>query len=577
MTIRNLEFLFKPKSIALIGASKTPGSVGHVLVSNLQQAGFDGSILLVNPKYRKIEHTRVYPDIASLPMVPNLAVIATPPDSVPGIITELGRCGTKAAVIITAGFGEGNKSHGKELKQALLKAARPHLMRVLGPNCLGVLVPEIGLNASFSHLGAKTGKLAFVTQSGAIVTSMLDWAHARGIGFSHLVSLGDMSDVDFGDMLDYLANDIHTSAILLYIEAVTEARKFMSAARAAARMKPVIVVKAGRHAEGARAAASHTGALAGSDAVYDAVFRRAGMLRVYDLEELFDAAETLASACKPKGDRLVILTNGGGIGVLATDTLIDQGGLLAELSTETLQALDQVLPATWSHSNPVDIIGDAPGSRYADALEILSKDKGVDAVLVLNCPTAVISRSEAAQAVIDKSVGRLASTILTCWVGDKSANEARSLFTQHRIPTYPTPEQAVRAFMYLVNYRRSQEVLMETPPSVPEDFSPNLDQTRALIEKALAEKQSWLTEPEAKAVLSAYGIPIVRTQTAKTPQQAAAIAADIGGSVALKILSPDINHKSDVGGVALNLAGPTEVRDVAASMLTRIAKVQPPV
>ena len=575
MTIRNLEFLFKPRSIALIGASKKVDSVGYVLARNLMQAGFDGSIMLVNPKHQKIEHTQVYPDIASLPVVPDLAVIATPADTVPAIIAELGEHGTKAVVVITAGFGEGGNASGKKLKQALLDAARPHHMRIVGPNCLGVLVPGAGLNASFSHLGAITGQLAFITQSGAIVTSMLDWAEARGIGFSHLVSLGDMLDVDFGDMLDYLANDIHTHAILLYIEAVTNTRKFMSAARAAARTKPVIVVKAGRHVEGARAAASHTGALAGSDAVYDAVFRRAGMLRVYSLEELFDAAETLASGCKPKGDRLVILTNGGGIGVLATDTLIDQGGLLAELSTETLEALDQVLPATWSHGNPIDIIGDAPGSRYADVLEILSKDKGVDAVLVLNCPTAVISRSEAAQAVIDKSIGRLASNILTCWVGDDSAKEARILFTKHRIPTYPTPEQAVRAFMYLINYQRSQETLMETPPSVPEDFSLDIDQARAPIDKALLENQSWLTEPEAKAVLSAYGIPVVRTQTAKTPEQAATLAANIGGLVALKILSLDISHKSDVGGVALDLAGPAAVRNAAVAMLERIAKAQP--
>lgn len=575
MTIRNLEFLFKPKSIALIGASKNTESVGGVLVRNLMQTGFDGSIMLVNPKYRKIENTPAFPDIDSLPVVPDLAIIATPPATVPGIIAELGYNGTKAAVVITAGFSEGGEHHDKKLKQALLEAAKPFDMRIVGPNCLGILVPGISLNASFSHVGAAAGQLAFVTQSGAIVTSMLDWAQARGIGFSHLVSLGDMIDVDFGDMLDYLANDRHTRAILLYIEAVTDTRKFMSAARAAARMKPVIVVKAGRHTEGARAAASHTGALAGSDAVYDAVFHRAGMLRVYSLEELFDAAESLASGCKPKGDRLAILTNGGGIGVLATDALVDQGGRLAELSTETLEALDQVLPATWSHGNPVDIIGDAPGSRYADALDILTQDKGVDAVLVLNCPTAVISRSEAAETVIAKSVGRFASTVLTSWVGDGSASEARSLFAQQRIPTYPTPEQAVRAFMYLVNYRRSQEALMETPPSVPEEFTPDPDQARTPIEKALATERRWLTEPEAKGVLSAYGIPVVRTQVAKTSEQAAALAADIGGPVALKILSPDITHKSDVGGVVLDLEGPVAVRDAAMAMRERITKAQP--
>ncbi|RLA29717.1 MAG: GNAT family N-acetyltransferase, partial [Gammaproteobacteria bacterium] len=389
MTIHNLDYLFKPTSVALIGASKKPSSVGSVLANNLFRSGFDGPVMPVNPRHRFVHGVWAYRDVASLPTTPDLAVIATPPDTVPEIIDELGRRGTKAAVVITAGFAEVAEGHGKDLQQTLLDAAKPYGLRIIGPNCLGILVPGIGLNASFAHVSPAAGQLAFVTQSGAIVTSILDWAHARGIGFSHLVSLGDMADVDFGDMLDYLASNQDTRAILLYIEAVTHTRKFMSAARAAARMKPVIVVKAGRYAEGARAAASHTGAIAGSDAVYDAVFRRAGMLRVFNLEELFDAAQTLATTCKPRGDRLAILTNGGGIGVLATDSVIAENARLAELSAETMAALNDVLPLTWSHGNPVDIIGDAPGERYAKTLETLSKDRGVDAILVLNCPTAV--------------------------------------------------------------------------------------------------------------------------------------------------------------------------------------------
>jgi acetyltransferase len=406
-------------------------------------------------------------------MTPDLAVICTPPDSVPGIIAELAERGTKGAVIITAGFGEGGGEHGHELRRQVLETARPHLLRIIGPNCLGILVPGSGVNASFCHVTPKKGRLAFVTQSGAIVTSVVDWAEARGIGFSHLISLGDMIDVDFGDLLDYLANDPEVKAILLYIEAVTDARKFMSAARAAARMKPVIVVKSGRHAEGAKAAASHTGALAGADNVYDTIFSRAGMLRVLTLDELFDAVEILDIADAPKGDRLAILTNGGGIGVLATDALIDEGGRLAEISPDTIEKLNKVLPVTWSHGNPIDIIGDATGKRYADALSATLEDKNVDAVLVLNCPTAVASNMECAKAVVEAVKKHKGANVLTSWVGDATALAARDVFQANRIPSYASPEHAVRAFMYMVRYRQSQEILMETPPSVPEEFTPD--------------------------------------------------------------------------------------------------------
>ncbi len=575
MTIRNLDCLFKPRSIALIGASKRPQSVGAVLARNLFNAGFDGPVMPVNPKHKAIEGVLTYADVDSLPITPDLAVISTPADSVPGIIDDLGKRGTRAAIVISAGFGESRDPHGKDLQQAMLDAAKPYLLRIIGPNCLGVMVPSLGLNASFCHLNPHPGKLAFAAQSGAIVTSVADWAYSRSIGFSHLISLGGMADVDFGDMLDYLANDPGTSAIMLYIESVKDARKFLSAGRAAARMKPVVVVKAGRHAEGARAAASHTGALAGIDAVYDAVFRRAGMLRVTSLIEVFDAVEVLAMANPPRGDRLAILTNGGGIGVLATDALIDDGGRLARLDETTIERLDAVLPPTWSHGNPVDIIGDAPGKRYADALGALMQDQNIDAVLVLNCPTAIASGTEAAQAVIDVGSGHRRPALLTGWVGDEAAEEARQLLSRHGIPSYYTPGQAVRAFMYMVRYQRSQTLLMETPPSIPEEFEPDKACVRGLIDQVLDEQRDWLSEPEAKQVLSAYAIPVVATRTAPDPAGAAAVAAELGGAIALKILSPDITHKSDIGGVALNLNGPAAVRDSAEAMLARIQEKYP--
>ncbi len=580
MTVRNLDALFKPRSIAIIGASRRPGSVGAVLARNLFQGGFDGPIMPVNPKHQAVEGVLCYADIDELPITPDLAVICTPPPTVPGLVDQLAKRGTHGIVVITAGFGEGDDEAGMALRQSMLEAARPHLTRIIGPNCLGTLIPGMGVNASFAHIAPPAGRLAFVTQSGAIVTSVLDWAERRDIGFSHMISLGDMADVDFGDMLDYLANDPDTRAILLYMEAITDARKFMSAARAAARMKPVIVVKAGRHAESAQAAASHTGALAGADDVYDTAFKRAGMLRVDTLGELFAAVETLATTEPPPGSRLTILTNGGGIGVLATDALIGHGGKLAQLSDETVDTLNEVLPVTWSHGNPVDIIGDAPGKRYADALSILTETEHADAILVLNCPTAVADSMDAAEAVIaeherSQSGYTHRPTLLTSWVGDYTAQHARQRFAEARIPSYSTPEAAVRAFMHMVTYRRNQEQLLETPPSVPERFTPDYDSANALIDKARAEGREILSEPEAKQLLAAYGIDTVPTEVADTPEAAAAAADRLGYPAAIKILSPDITHKSDVGGVALDLEDADAVHNAAEAMQRRVAETYP--
>jgi acetyltransferase len=424
-----------------------------------------------------------------------------------------------------------------------------------------------------------TGNLAFVAQSGAVLTSVLDWATTREIGFSHFVSLGDMADVDFGDMLDYLAADGPTHAILLYIESITNARKFMSAARAAARLKPVIVVKAGRFRESAQAALSHTGALAGVDGVYDAAFRRAGVLRVMDMEALFNAVETLSMARPLAGDRLAILTNGGGVGVLATDTLIEKNGRLATLAPETISQLNQILPPTWSHTNPIDIIGDADGERYGRAMSILLEDKGIDAILVMNCPTAIASSTESAQAVIAAVAGKKnvfrRPMLLAGWLGDGSALESRRQFRKNRIPCYQSPSDAVRGFMQMVRYQHSQEMLMETVPNIPFRFTPDSARAQRIIAHALAEGRQWLAEAEIGELLQAYAIPVVQSTLAATPEEAARAAAAIAGPVVLKILSPDITHKSDAGGVLLNLENPEEVRTGAAVMLARIKERYP--
>jgi acetyltransferase len=585
MSVRDLDHLFRPRSIALIGASKRPGSVGAVLARNLFAGGFDGPIMPVNPKYKAIGGAFAWQDIESLPVVPDLAVVAVPADAVAGVVGELREKGCKAACVITAGFGEGGDEEGTRRREALEKAAGP--MRILGPNVLGLMVPGIGLNASFAHLAPKQGDLAFVAQSGAMLTSVLDWATARGIGFSHMISLGDKMDVDFGDMLNYLAIDPDVRAILLYVEAIGDAAKFMTAARAAARTKPVVAIKAGRVAEGAKAASSHTGALAGSDSVYDAAFRRAGMLRVYDMQELFDAVQTLSSELRrlgtdgesdPKsvGDRLAILSNGGGIGVLATDSLIEQGGRLAKLSPETVERLNACLPPTWSKANPVDIIGDAPGSRYAQSLEALLEDDGADAVLVLNCPTAISDSLEAAEAVLAQT-RRPHRPVLTSWLGEASAAEARRRFVAARLPTYNTAEEAVRGFMHVVRYRRNQAMLRQVPAAAPDRAEPQRGPVRQILDAALAEGRAWLSEVEAKHVLAAYGVPVARTEIAHTPEEAEEIACgfDEDDLLAVKILSADITHKSDVGGVVLNLETPEAVRETAAAMLKKLRAAYP--
>jgi len=577
MAMETFERLFAPRSVALIGASERPGTVGAVTLNNMRAAKFSGILYLVNPKHPTLGGEKAYPDVRHLPSTPDLGIVVTPPAQVALVIRDLVAVGTKAAVVITAGFAELGE-RGAAMQEEILAAARAGELRIIGPNCLGLSIPGIGLNASFAHLAPASGDLAFVSQSGALITIVMDWAQPRGIGFSKIVSLGDMADVDFGDVLEYLANDPGTRAILLYVEGITGARKFMSAARAASRAKPTVVMKGGRHAEGAKAARSHTGALAGSDVVYDAAFRRAGMLRVQSMPEMFDAVETLALTTPQLGDRLAILSNGGGPGVLATDVLISDGGRLAQLAPETIAQLSAILPATWSHGNPVDMVGDSPPEQYAQSLKALFRDQGCDAFLVLNAPTALNPSIDAAQAVLAAVAEARAKgerrNVYTAWLGEHSAAPARDLFARSRIPTYETPDDAVHGFMHRERYRRSQQLLMEAPPALPERA---LDDAAisAATESALAAERRWLDADEVEAVLQACGVPTVASRCVAGVEQAAAAAAELAVPVALKLRSPDITHKSDVGAVALNLDGAERVRAEALAMLSRVRAARP--
>ncbi|MBC7470673.1 MAG: bifunctional acetate--CoA ligase family protein/GNAT family N-acetyltransferase [Ramlibacter sp.] len=574
MSVRNLESLFQPRSVAVIGASDRPGSIGSVVLANVKRGGFKGPVWAVNKRHAAVDGEAAWADVGSLPQAPDLAVICTPATTVPGLIADLGRKGTRAAIVLSAGLKQPAGPGEGSLEQAMLAAARPHLLRILGPNCIGALVPGAGLNASFAPGNALPGQIAFVTQSGALATAMLDWANGRGIGFSHFISLGDSADVDFGDVLDYLASDAGTRAVLLYAESIPAGRKFMSAARAAARNKPVIMVKAGRAPEGARAAASHTGALAGSDSVADAAIRRAGMLRVHTLEALFDAAETLAHARPLLGERLAILTNGGGAGVLASDALSLGGGKLAELSPATLAALDACLPRTWSHGNPVDVIGDAPVERYRDAMRVLLAADEVDGVLFMHAPTALVPAADIAGACLPLA-GETAKPVLSCWLGDGAVARARTLFAGAGLPCYSTPERAAAAWLQLLDYRRNQQSLQQLPLARADDFVPERARAMAVLEQAVADRREWLDAAQAQQVLEAYGIPGVRTLRALDVEEAVAMAAEIGFPVSLKIVSPQVIHKSDVGGVALGLATPDAVRSAAVRMRQQVARLKP--
>jgi acetyltransferase len=578
MSTYRLKNLLAPRSVALVGASPRQGSVGRAILNNIGKAKFQGEFGLVNQRYPAIDDIKAVGSLAKLSFAPELVVITAPAKSIPRLIDEAGRCGSAGAVIVSSGLGHGPGS----LADAAEKAAQKYAMRLIGPNCLGIMMPGANLNASFSaHMPGK-GNLALISQSGAIAAGMVDWAAQRSVGFSGIVSIGDQLDVDIADLLDYFALDEKTQAILLYIEAIKDARKFMSAARAAARVKPVVVVKSGRMAQGAKAAATHTGALAGSDAVYDAAFRRAGILRVSDLRELFDCAETLGRLKSPRGKRLAILTNGGGIGVLAVDRLAELGGIPAAITPATREKLNAVLPPTWSGSNPVDIVGDADPARYAAALEALLADPGNDAILVMNVQTAIARADEIATTVtgvVEKYREQhriLPKPVLAAWIG--ADQKISDLLSGAGVPNYPTEDDAVRGFMHLVRHREAVEALAQVPPAMPGSFAPDTEVARRIVANALADGRHWLDPIEIKRLFDAYDIAMVPTYAAANAEQAVAHATTLfaqGSTVVLKIMSRDIVHKSDVGGVVLNLTSAEAVRSATSDILAR-AKAQRP-
>ncbi|MGE5516665.1 MAG: GNAT family N-acetyltransferase [Bacteroidota bacterium] len=575
MSVRNLKALFRPQSVAVIGATTKPRTPGSVVMKNLLQANFTGPIIPVTAEHQSVAGVLAYPDIASLPMVPDLGLICSAPATVPGVVRALGERGTRAACIMTSGLDHEHDEQGRTLLDAAMAEAKPFGLRLLGPNSMGILVPGIGLNASVAPEDALKGKIAFVSQSGALCTAVLDWACTKGIGFSHFIHTGEGADVSLGDVLDYLGSDPFTRAILLYVETLRGRRNFMSAARAAARNKPVLVIKAGRSTEGMLAASSHTGSLAGSDMVFDAAIRRAGMLRVQDIDELFGAVETLARSRPVKGKRLAIMTNGGGIGVIAADDLADGGGELAELPPEVIEKLNAVLPATWSRSNPIDMVGDADAERYSQVLTILLESKAIDGVLVMYTPTSMSDADSVAEAVIKVFKEKTRANIMTCWVGSAKVAHARRLLSDAAVPTFETPYAAVQGYLHLLEYKRNQEMLMEVPASAASDFIPDTGFVRDIINEVIARGDSMMTEAEAKAVLDAYGIPTIETRMARHPAEASRIAKSLNAPVALKILSPDIVHKSEVGGVVLNLETPFEVEKAANAMLARVAETYP--
>lgn len=563
-----LDRLFSPRSIAVFGANEHPNTVGGRVFDNLRTSGFTGEVYAINPKYKTLFNHPCFETIAAIGKQVDLAVIATPAKTVPDIIHSCGEHGVRAAIIMSAGFNE-KDDHGPVLKKKILEAAHQYQIHILGPNCLGLIRPAINMNATFSKNTARAGQLALISQSGALCTSILDWAAARDIGFSAIVSLGEAADVDFGDLLDYLAQDSKTNAILLYVEGVGDARSFMSGLRVAARMKPVVVIKAGRHAEGSLAATTHTGAMIGADDVFDAALQRAGVVRAKTIEQLFAAAQQLATPHRVKGNRLAIVTNGGGLGVMATDRAIDLGVTMATLSKDTITQLNNHLPTMWSHANPVDILGDAPADRYQAAVQACLLDPEVDGVLAMLSPQAMTDTVACAKAVIAAQQASK-KPVLACWMGEQQVEAAKKLFTQHHLPSFPNPESCVEAFSYLASYYQNQQLLMQVPGPLKTRSEPDVEGARLIINSVLAEKRKVLSIAESKALLHAFAIPVTQSIECQSANQALLAAESMDFPVAMKINSHDITHKSDVGGVRLNISNAHAVRSTYQELVEHV-------
>jgi acetyltransferase len=560
--------VFEPSSVAVIGASDRDRSVGGQVLRNIVEGGFQGDIFPVNPKRQTVQDRTCYPSISEIDRHIDLAIIAVPAKAIPAVMRECGEHGVGAVIVLSAGFAEVGRA-GANLQGEIVDIARTHNIPLVGPNCLGVIRPKIGLNATFAKSQARKGHVALVAQSGAFCTALLDWADTMGFGFSAVASLGATADVGFGDVLDYLAVDPETRSILIYVEGITNARSFISGLRVAARLKPVIVVKSGRNESGTRAAVSHTGAMVGADHVFDAAIQRAGAVRVKSVAELFAAAQLLASGTRVEGPRLAIITNGGGPGVMAADRASDLNVPLAELSPATIDKLGEILPAHWSHSDPVDILGDADAERYRISTETVLADKGVDGLLVLLTPQAMTDPTACAEGVI-AAARESGKPVLACWMGAGLVQEGRDRLTEAGIPQFRSPEAGVEAFGYLACYRRSQKSLLQAPGPLSRHKEPDVEGSRLIIEHALGERRHTLSSAEAKAVLRAFQIPTSPAINVNSAADALVAAEGVGLPVAMKINSPDITHKSDVGGVKLNIREPRSVRTAFREMVDRV-------
>jgi acetyltransferase len=570
-----LERLFRPRSVAVVGANNRPQRVGSVVMRNLLAGGFDGPIMPVNPRYEAVAGVLTYPDVSALPRTPDLAVICTPPAAVPDVVDQLGARGTRAAIVVARGLGTQPAAGGGTLLERTLSIARHHGVRILGGGTLGIIAPRIGLDASFARVKALPGHIGFVSQSDAVGTFLLDWAQPRRVGFSHFISLGDGADIGFGEALDYLGSDPDTRAILLYIETLEERRSFMAAARGAARNKPVLAVKAGRSASAAtRALSADTLSLVDPDDVFDEVLRRAGIVRVPNVEELFDAVETLSRARPVSGERLGVVSNGGGVGLMVADELAAARLRMPELSAATVEKLRAVLPAGSQVRNPVDVLVDAPGERYGAALGILLDSGEVDAVLAIHTPSTLASSTDAARAVIEVASGH-AGKMLASWVGGDSVAPARRMLAEASVPGFDTPARAAQAFRTMVGYRRSQAALLETPPSVPVEFKPDREAARRVIQRAVADGRTFLRIAETLSVLAAYDIPVSDVRPVETPEEAGRVARALGFPVEIAARSPQIRRKREVGGVVKGLESAEAVEEAARAMIKRIAEWRP--
>jgi acetyltransferase len=573
MSVENLDKIFQPKSIAVVGASERKGSIGAALMHNLIKRGFAGDIFPINPKHKKLWEKSVCPSITDLGTAVDLAIIASPIMSAPQIVKECAIAGVGGAVIISAG-GKEIGEEGKKIETAIKKEANASGLRIIGPNCVGIISSQSKLNASFANQMPLPGKMAFISQSGAICTAILDLSIKENIGFSYFVSLGDMLDVDFGDMIDYLGGERDVSSIVMYVESLSRFRKFMSAARAVSRVKPIIALKAGRTQAGALAAASHTGALAGEDSVYDAAFQRAGILRVKTFEELFDCAELLAKQRRPQGPGLAIITNAGGPGVMAADTLSDYGYDPVMLNDETIKRLDAILPPYWSKRNPIDMLGDSTPESYRNVVEILLDAKEVNGILIISAPQALTDTAAVAASLVDL-IKNKPFPIFTSWIGGADMQKGRQIFNQAGIPTFDTPERAVRAFMDLYRDSQNIQMLQQIPSKLPKRLEFDRKKAINLIQDRLSTDNGILTESESKALLAAYGIPVNLTDQANSKEEAVQKAIDIGFPVVMKINSRDITHKSDAGGVFIDLKNQDDVSDAYEKIIQNTKSYNP--